>query len=98
MSLNIIVKGGKKRVSSGEMARDLYEKNTEAMAREKHGYMDRQLKARKQMERETGGDNIRPSAVIDAKTYFRHEQQNPGCMSDSTYRKEFFRDNPETKL
>ena len=100
MSLNIIIRGGgKNRSMSGEeMAEYLHRKNLKSIEREKHGYMERQLKARKDMEKEGNGGLLRPSAVYDAKTYFRHEQQNPGCMSDEGYKREYHRDNPESKI
>ena len=36
-------------------------------------------------------------ASIDARTYFRWEQQNPGCWSDKGFFREFLRDNPEAR-
>ena len=32
------------------------------------------------------------------RTYFRHEQQNPGCTSDETYMRELRRDNDEMRM
>ena len=100
MPLNIIIKGGGKgsQMSGEEMALYLANKNQKAMEREKAGYMDRQLRARKEMEQEGNSDTLRPSAVYDAKTYFRHEGERPGCMSDPEYKREYHRDNPESKL
>jgi len=100
MPLNIIIKGGGKgkQMSGEEMARYLATKNQKAMEREKAGYMARQLKAREEMKQEGNTDTLRPSAVYDAKTYFRHEQERPGCMSDPDYKREYHRDNPESKM
>lgn len=98
MSLNIIVKGGKRKDSSEETARHLAEQTDKAMERDKSGYMERQLQARKAVEGQRRDGDLRPSGVIDMKTYMRHEQMRPGCMTDSTYRKEFYRDNPECRV
>lgn len=32
---------------------------------------------------------------IDSRTYFRLQQENPGCMSDPNYLKELLRDSPK---
>ena len=99
MSLNIITHGMRRsKASNEEVAETLARANEEAAIREKHGYNERSRKLRKAAESINFGPGVRAKAVIDAKTYFRHEQQNPGCMSDSGYTKEFLRDNPETRL
>ena len=97
MPLNIIVKGSSKRRSSGEIARDLHDKTAKVIEREKAGYMERQLKARKQAEA-SGSESFKPVAVYDARTYFRHEADRPGCMSDPEYKRDYLKRNPEAKL
>jgi hypothetical protein len=97
MPLNIIVKGSSKRRSSGEVARDLHDQTAKVIQGEKAGYMKRQLQARKQAEN-TGSDSFKPVAVYDARTWFRHEAERPGCMSDPEYRKDYLKKNPEAKL
>jgi flagellar basal body rod protein FlgC len=99
MPLNIITHGMKaKKVSNEEVAETLARANEEAAIREKHGYKERSRQLRKTAEKWNFGKGVRAKAVIDAQTYFRHEQQSPGCMSDPGYTKEFLRDNPETRL
>lgn len=97
MPLNIIVKGSSKRRSSGEVARDLHDQTAKVIQAEKAGYMKRQLQARKQAEN-TGSESFKPVAVYDARTWFRHEAERPGCMSDPEYRKDYLKKNPEAKL
>ena len=36
-------------------------------------------------------------ASIDARAYFRWEQEHPGCMTDKAFLREFVRDNPEAR-
>ena len=99
MPINIITHGMRTRkVSNEEVAETLARVNEEAAIREKHEYKERSRQIRKAAENFNFGKGVRAQAIIDAKTYFRHEQQNPGCMSDSGYTKEFLRDNPETRL
>ena len=99
MALNIITHGMRtRRVSNEEVAETIARANEEAAVREKHGYKERSRKIRKAAENFNFGKGIQAKAVIDAQTYFRHEQQNPGCMSDSGYTKDLLRDNPEMRL
>lgn len=43
-------------------------------------------------------DGLGPKvASIDARTYFRWQQEHPGCWDDKTFMREFVRDNPETR-
>ena len=70
--------------------------NEDEAQREKHEYRDKARKLRKTAESVRGGKGLlRLESVMDARTYFRHEQQNPGSMSDESYRRELLRDNPE---
>ena len=94
--MNIIIKNGKKKRSSEEVAEMLAHHNEQAAIREKHEYKEKSRELRKAAEglRE-GKGGFRLESVMDARTYFRHEQQNPGSMSDDTYRQELLRDNPE---
>lgn len=99
MPINIITHGMKKaKVSDEEVAETLARYNEKCAIREKHEYKERSRKIRKAAENFNFGKGVRATAVIDAKTYFRHEQQNPGCTSDKTYMKELLRDNPEMRL
>jgi len=99
MPLNIITHGTKsKKVSNEEMAERLAKSNREAMIREKHEYKERSRQIRKNAENFNFGGGFRGKAVIDSATYFRHEQQNPGCWADKSFTKEMLRDNPEMRL
>ena len=96
MSLNIIIKSGDNRKTDAEIARGLARANEEAMIREKATYTKRSRKLRKGAEKfRKGNGAFRLESVIDARTYMRHEQERPGCMSDPTYRKELLKHNPE---
>lgn len=84
---------------SGEEMAVYLSKKVEAQAkREKAGYMDRAVAARKAAEPLSKGENFRAVSVIDKTTYYRHELANPGCMSDPSYRASFAKSNPETVL
>tara|TARA_R110002167_G_scaffold16237_2_gene63829 strand:- start:250 stop:555 length:306 start_codon:yes stop_codon:yes gene_type:complete len=99
MSLNIIVKGGKRSGMSGEeMAHYLSKKVERDAEREKAGYKGRAIAARKNAEKLSGGKDFRLVSAIDTTTFLRHEIQNKGCMSDSEYRRDFAKSNPETVL
>ena len=98
MSLNIIIGKGNRKVSNEEVAETLARANEQAAIREKHEYKKRSRQIRKAAENFNFGKGVRAKAVIDAKTYFRHEQQNPGCWADSQYTKEALRDNEEMRL
>jgi len=99
MSLNIIVKGGKRSGMSGEeMAHYLAKKVDRQAAQEKAGYKQRALAARKYGQSVGGGKNLRAFRSVDLSTYMRHEQERPGCMSDPQYSKDFAKANPETVI
>jgi hypothetical protein len=99
MSLNIIVKGGKRSGMSGEeMAHYLSKKVERDAEREKAGYSKRAIAARKNAKKLSGGKDFRLVSAIDATTFLRHEIQNKGCMSDSEYRRDFAKANPETVI
>jgi hypothetical protein len=100
MSLNIIVKGGKRSggMSGEEMAHYLSKKVERDAEREKAGYSKRAIAARKNAEKLGGGKDFRLVSAIDATTFLRHEIQNKGCMSDSEYRRDFAKSNPETVI
>lgn len=100
MSLNIIVKGGKKSggTSAEEMAAYLAKKVDRQAEREKAGYRERALKARKYGQSVSGGKNFRAVRSVDLSTYMRHEQERPGCMSDPEYSRSFAKSNPETVI
>ena len=85
-------------VSNEEVAELLAKTNEEAAIREKHEYKERARQIRKAAENFNFGKGVRAKAVIDAKTYFRHEQERPGCWADKQYTDEALRDNPEMKL
>ena len=94
--MDIIVKNGKRKRSSEEMAEMVAKHNEQAAIRDKHEYKAKSRELRKAAEAVRGGKGtLRLESVMDARTFFRHEQQNPGCMSDDTYRRELLRDNSE---
>ena len=99
MPINIMTHGTRSRkVSNEEVAERIAKANEQAVIREKSEYQERSRDIRKAAEKMNFGKGVRARAVYDARTYFRHEQQNPGCMSDSGYTKELLRDNPEMRL
>jgi hypothetical protein len=100
MSLNIIVKGGKRSGNSQEeIAYYLRKANEQAVVREKAGYAQRQKQSRKAAKAFEGGKgDLRLARVTDLTTYVRHEQERPGCWADKGFRKDFEKSNPECKV
>lgn len=100
MSLNIIVRGGKKsRSSQDEIAYYLRKENEQAAIREKAGYAQRQKQARKAAKAFEGGKgDLRLARVTDLTTYVRHEQERPGAWADKGFQKDFEKSNPECKV
>ena len=99
MSINIMTHGTRSRkVSNEEVAEQIARSNEQAAIREKHEYKDKARQLRKAAEGLNLPAGVRARAVYDARTYFRHEQQNPGCMTDEGYLRELRRDNPEMRL
>ena len=97
--LNIMVHGTKSRkVSSEEVAEQIARSNEQAAIREKHEYKDRARQIRKAAENMSLPDGVEARAVYDARTFFRHEQERPGCMADEGYLRELRRTNPEMRL
>lgn len=98
MSLNIIVKGGK-RSGQEEIAYYMRKANEQAVVREKKGYAQRQEQARRAAKSLEGGKgNFRVQRVTDMATYMRHQQERPGCWSDKEFVKDFEKSNPEVKV
>jgi acyl-coenzyme A synthetase/AMP-(fatty) acid ligase len=98
MSVNIIIKSNKPKVSNEEMAERINEANAQAVIREKHEYKERSRKIRKAAEELDLPKDVRVRAVYDSRMFMRHEQANPGCMSDESYLRELRRDNEEIRL
>ena len=99
MPINIITHGMKgKKVSNEEVAETLARANEQAAIREKATYKERSRQIRKAAEGFKSSQGVQVKAVIDAKTYFRHEQENPGCWADKQYTREALRDNPEMRM
>jgi hypothetical protein len=99
MPINIMTHGTRSRkVSNEEVAERIARANEQAVIREKAEYQERSRAIRKAAGKMNFGKGVRPRAVYDARTYFRHEQQNPGCMSNESYLRELRRDNPEIRL
>jgi len=85
-------------MSGEEMAHYLSKKVERDAEREKAGYKERALKARKYGQSVSGGKNFRAVRSVDLATYMRHEQERPGCMSDPEYSRSFAKANPETVI
>ena len=85
-------------MSGEEMARYLSKKVEAEARREKAGYKQRALAARKYGKSVGGGKNFRAVRSVDVTTYLRHEIERPGCMSDSEYSRNFAQKNPETVM
>jgi len=100
MSLNIIVKGGKRSGNSQEeIAYYLRKANEQAVVREKAGYHQRQAQVRKAAKSLEGSKgDFRLARVTDMATYLRHEQERPGCWADKGFQKDFEKSNPECKI
>lgn len=100
MSLNIIVKGGKRSGNSQEeIAYYIRKANQQAAVREKAGYAQRQEQVRKAAKSLEGSKgNFRLKRVTDMTTYLRHEQQAPGCWANKEFTKDFEKSNPEVKV
>jgi hypothetical protein len=99
MGLNIIVRSGSRgRVSDSEISESLAKRIDAEQAREKAGYKERSRRQRAEADKLKVGKDFKPVAVYDMATYMRHEQQNPGCMSDPEYKRSFLKANPECKL
>ena len=100
MSLNIIVRGGKKSGNSQEeIAYYLRKANEQAAIREKAGYAKRQKQARKAAKSLEGSKgDFRLARVTDMTTYLRHSLERPGCWADKEFQKDFEKSNPECKV
>jgi hypothetical protein len=99
MGLNIIVKSESRgRVSDSEVSESLAKRIDAEQAREKAGYKERSRRQRAEADKLKSGNGFKPVAVYDMATYMRHEQQNPGCMSDPEYKRSFLKSNPECNL
>ena len=85
-------------MSGEKMAHYLSKKVERDAEREKAGYKERALKARKYGQSVSGGKNFRAVRSVDLATYMRHEQERPGCMSDPEYSRSFAKANPETVI
>jgi len=98
MSLNIIVRGGKRSSSSEQEIAYYLRKETERAAmHEKKNYEARQEQARKSAKSLEGGKgDFRLARVTDLTTYMRHQQERPGCWGDKQFTKDFEKSNPET--
>lgn len=105
MTLNIISysrgRGYRKKsvVSDEEYSSQLADANDKRLAESNAGYMKRQLEHRKQFEgKDFSKAPLQPISTIDAETYFAHEMNNEGCMSDPEYHSDFVKSNPECKV
>lgn len=100
MSLNIIIKGGGKRVSDEQYIEKLRQRNHEDMLREKATYKERQRAVAKAHEDMKGksSKHFRPVGAIDARTFLRWEQKDPGFWNDTANRDKFYKDNPECRI
>lgn len=101
MSLNIIIKGGgKNRISDEEYIARLRKRNEEDMRKEKATYTERQRAVAKAHEDMKGKKSkyFKPVGAIDARTFLRWEQQDPGFWNDTKNRDKFYKDNPECRI
>jgi hypothetical protein len=100
MSLNIIVKGGSTKRSQSQVIAEMEKRNREAVRREKSTYTERQRAVAKEGQAHAGQQlkNMKPTAVIDARTFFRWEQMDKGFWNDKSSRDKFLRDNPECRI
>jgi hypothetical protein len=100
MPLNIIVKGSSKRISDEEYIARLHRQNEQEMATEKETYKERQRAVAKMHEDMKGmkSKHFKPVGAIDARTFLRWEQHDPGFWNDTKTRDKFYKDNPECRI
>lgn len=101
MALNIIVKGSSKHKVSDEAYIARLKAQNEAEARvERETYNARQRDVAKAHEHLKGLSNkhFKPVGAIDARTFIRWEQQDPGFWNDKASRDKFYNDNPECRI
>lgn len=100
MPLNIIVKGSKKSQSEEEQLSHLRSTIYDEGAQEKASYAQRQRDVARAHEhlRGTTMENMKPVGAIDARTFLRWEQAEPGFWNDNASRKKFYNDNPECRI
>lgn len=85
-----------------EVARQFERELRWQVSTEKLQYYE-QVRRNKEAERLSIGDKTWVEGIgqkmlsIPARTYFRWQQAEPGCMEDKTFIKEFYRDNPELR-
>ena len=85
-------------MSDEELAHHMAKQNDQAVIREKATYKERSRRIRKEAENIKLPKGMKVQGVYDARTYFRHEQENPGCTSDESYMRDLRRDNEEMRM
>lgn len=65
-----------------------------ALAREEQTRIAQKLRAEGSVSVEGLGQKI---GSIDRRTFFRHHQENPGCMQDPDYINQLLRDSPKLR-
>lgn len=83
-----------------DFAAGLYRELRMEVAQEKVAYANRAARIAKvnQQLLPESIDGLGPKiASIDARTWYRWEQEHPGCMADKSFLREFVRDNPEAR-
>lgn len=100
MPLNIIVKGGKRSQSHEEQIAHLKSTIYDEGRQEKSGYKQRQRDVARAHQHLKGTTlkNMKPVGAIDARTFLRWEQAEPGFWNDDSSRKKFYKDNPECRI
>jgi hypothetical protein len=76
------------------------QENERAAIREKATYEKRQRQVAKSAEhlKGAGGKHLKPVGAIDARTFLRWEQQEPGCWGDDSFRDKYYKDNPDARI
>lgn len=100
MSLNIIIKGGHKGMSADELNDYMARKNEAEARREKADYARRSREIAKQNQHRKGekSKHFKPVGAIDARTFFRWQQEDKHFWDDKKNRDKFYKDNPECKI
>ena len=101
MPLNIIVKGSSKHKISDEAYVDRLRRQNEIdMRNEKETYKERQRAVARAHEdmKGTQSKHFKPVGAIDARTFLRWEQKDPGFWNDTANRDKFYKDNPECRI
>lgn len=87
-------------MSDSELNDYLARKNEATARREKATYMKRQREIAKENQHRKGDQSkhFKPVGSIDARTFFRWQDQDKNFWDDKKNRDKFYKDNPECRI